>query len=186
LLDREPAGLLRGVGVAKGKADISNFAVRVLLQRVGAHYDEVRGFAPYRKAAHFQTIREFFDDRCCFCGVDLESTSPNQDHLIPLNRQHLGLEAWGNIVPACAKCNGRKQGKDWRDFLGEVAAEDFKHRAERIRAFQREYRYEPKNEDIRELAESLYDEAGAIVMALIEIKIHRAEHVIDGVHSEKR
>src|SRR5438445_8889606 len=40
-----------------------------------------------------------------------------QDHLIPTNKTSLGLHAWGNIVPACADCNGKKQGSDWRDFI---------------------------------------------------------------------
>jgi len=175
-----------GDSMAKGKADISNFAARVFLQRIGAHYDTVRGYPEYRKQAHFKTVQEFFDNRCCYCGIELEGSSPNEDHLVPLNKTHMGLHCWGNVVPSCAKCNAKKQGKDWRDFLGECAADDYTQRANRIKAFQREYRYDPNSEELRESIESLYDEVGAIVMALIDTKIHRAEHFIDRIAAQKR
>ena len=80
---------------------------------MGVAYDQERGREPYKKAKHFKTVREFFGDRCRYCGVEFLTTPAVEDHLVPTNQTDLGLHAWGNIVPACRECNAKKQGRDW-------------------------------------------------------------------------
>ena len=105
----------------RGRADIANTALRIFLQEMGAAYDEERGRSPYRGTKdQFAEIRDFFGQRCCYCGVEFSGSSPvNQDHLIPMNKTDLGLHAWGNVVPACQACNNARQRTDWRDYIIE-------------------------------------------------------------------
>lgn len=159
--------------MARGRADIANTALRIFLQEMGAAYDEERGLPPYNGRPHFEQVKEFFGARCCYCGIAFGPTvSAVQDHLVPMNKQSLGLHAWGNIVPACAACNAKKQGRDWRDFIIERAGPDASERHTRVQSFLRERSYEP-NFDLREVAEELYEEVGSITMTLISVKVKR-------------
>jgi hypothetical protein len=67
---------------------------------MGTAYDEERGLAVYDGKGHFAQVREFFGQRCCYCGDELVSGRVAQDHLVPMNKTSLGLHAWGNVVPA--------------------------------------------------------------------------------------
>src|SRR4051794_33445824 len=106
----------------KARADIANTAARIFLQDFGAAYDEMRGLPRYVKAKHFPTVREFFGERCCYCGVEFgPGHQAVEDHLIALNQSDLGLHGWGNIVAACAACNAAKQGRPWHEVVAERA-----------------------------------------------------------------
>jgi hypothetical protein len=85
----------------RAKSDIANMAIRIFLQDMGRAYDEERDLTPYNGKAHFPTVRAFFEERCCYCGIGFDQTAAHQDHLIPVNKTDLGLHAWGDIVPAC-------------------------------------------------------------------------------------
>ena len=157
----------------RGPSDIPNTAIRIFLQQIGAAYDEERGFTPFRANRDFDEVREFFGDRCCYCGIIFgPGRRAVQDHLVPMNKADLGLHAWGNIVPACDACNAKKQGGDWRDFIVQRAGVDAAERHTRVKAFLKEYRYEPSRE-LGQIAGELYEEIGAISSALIRAKIDR-------------
>ncbi len=156
----------------RSRADIANTATRIFLQEFGVAYDVIREMEPYVKAKHFKVIREFFGDRCCYCGVDLSSVATAQDHLIPLNQKDLGLHAWGNVVPSCATCNALKQGRAWHEVVAERAGEAAAERYKRIQEFVKFYRYDPPY-DLREATADLYAEVGNVAMALIRTKIDR-------------
>jgi len=159
--------------VPRGRADIANTALRIFLQEIGAAYDAQRGLQPYKKAKHFEQIKAFFDGRCCYCGTTFTPASPAvQDHLIPVNKTALGLHAWGNIVPACPGCNSKKHLHDWRDFIIERAGANATERHARVKAFLKEYGYKPPF-DLRDVADELYDDVGAIAMTLVTAKVHR-------------
>ena len=147
-------------------------AVRIFLQDMGRAYDEERGLAPYNGRKHFSTIKDFFLDRCCYCGVGFDKTAAHQDHLIPVNKTDLGLHAWGNVVPACQDCNAAKHGSDWREFIVERADADAKERMAKVQAFIKAYDYAPEF-DLRATAEELYAEVGSIAVTLIDEKIKR-------------
>jgi hypothetical protein len=140
---------------------------------MGVAYDEARGLEPWKATKHFTTVKDFFGGKCCYCGIDFGPGAPaNQDHLTPMNKTDLGLDAWGNIVPACAPCNNARQRKDWRDYIIERAGESAKERHTRVREFLDEYGYKPSFE-LRDVAEELYEEVGSIAMTLISVKIKR-------------
>jgi hypothetical protein len=155
----------------RGKADIANTAIRIFLQDFGAAYDDMRELPRYSKAKHFVEVKQFFGDRCCYCGVDI-SEGGVQDHLVPLNRTGLGLHAWGNIVASCAACNAYKQGKPWHQVVAERAGPAAADRYKLIDAFVARYDYAPPF-DLASATADLYDEVGEVAMALIRTKIKR-------------
>lgn len=157
----------------RGRADIANTALRIFLQEMGAAYDEERGLPVYDGKKHFLEIREFFGQRCCYCGGDLLAGRFAQDHLIPMNKTALGLHAWGNVVPACQDCNSKKQGREWHAYLVRRAGVDASERYERVTEFVSHYKYAPDLSRLRDVAEELYAEVGILSMALVSLKVKR-------------
>lgn len=164
--------LVKMESMTRGRADIANTALRIFLQEMGAAYDEERGLKPYNGNKDFLQIRKFFEDRCCYCGIDLAGSPAVQDHLIPMNKVALGLHAWGNIVPACGPCNAKKQGKEWHAFLASRAGANTAERYAKIGAYVKHYKYAP-TKDLRAVAEDLYAEVGSIAITLISVKVAR-------------
>jgi hypothetical protein len=159
----------------RSRADIANTATRIFLQEFGTAYDEARGLPRYAKAKHFAEIRTFFDERCCYCGVEFsQQTRAVQDHLIPLNQKDLGLHAWGNIVPSCSECNAVKQGRPWHQVIAQRAGSNASERYQRIEAFVKHYKYDPPY-DLANATADLYAEVGNVAMALITTKIERTK-----------
>ncbi len=172
--------------MAKGKADISNFAIRVFLQKVGHAYDTARKFEPFKPTTRqWNEVLSFFKDRCCYCGTKLTPSDSTKDHLIPLNKVSLGLHAWGNVVPCCGKCNRQKHNRDWRKFLGTFSGAGNNDRRSRIRKFQRAYRYDP-NLNISTIAGNLYEDVGEVAMTLIELRFKQAQREIAEITSLRR
>jgi hypothetical protein len=157
----------------RGRADIANTSLRIFLQEMGGAYDVARGLAVYNGSRDFASVREFFGERCCYCGDSLEARRTAQDHLIPMNKTSLGLHAWGNIVPACQDCNATKQGREWHAYLVQRAGADASERYQRVTEFVAHYNYAPDLSRLRAVAEELYDEAGLIAMTLIASKVRR-------------
>ncbi len=159
--------------VPRGRADIANTALRIFLQEMGAAYDEARGLPVYDGKRHFVSIREFFGERCCYCGDDLRAGRMAQDHLIPMNKTSLGLHAWGNVVPACQDCNAKKQGREWHAYLVQRAGVDASERYQRVTEFVSHHKYDPDLTNLRAVAEELYDEVGVLSMTLVTMKVKR-------------
>lgn len=161
----------------RSKADIANSAVRILLQDVGRLYDERRGYEPFRGKNDLPAITSFFGDRCCFCGVEFQAgNGATLDHLVPMNKEECGLDAWGNVVPCCRGCNAQKQGKSWTKFIDQKASSRAvaADRKKRVRAFTRKYKYAPSF-DLAPIAGELYAEVGAISKTLIDVKLDRLQ-----------
>lgn len=161
----------------RSKADIANSAVRILLQRVGSDYDKQRNHEPFRGKSDLDILTAFFDGRCCFCGVAFGRGNPaTLDHLIPMNKEECGLDAWGNVVPCCRICNAEKQAKSWTKFIDQKASSRpvGAERKKRVRAFIRKYNYAPSF-DLAPIADELYKEVGAIATSLIDVKLDRLQ-----------
>ncbi len=142
---------------------------------MGRAYDEERGYKPYRngvKGADFNGVKAFFNDSCCYCGVQFSGTAAVQDHLIAMNKKTLGLHAWGNIVPACGTCNARKLDRDWKEFIQSQSGPKAKARINQVKKYQMRYEYAP-DLNITLAAEELYEEVGVVAMALITAKVRR-------------
>ena len=163
--------------MARSRSDIANTAVRIFLQEMGKEYDRERGLEPFAKKHLKGEVLEFFEGRCCFCGEELTASRVHGDHLVPTNKKDLGLDAWGNLVPACNPCNSTKHGKDWRDFIIQRAGPKAAERHQRMQQFLEAYPYNPIFE-LGSIAADLYDETGAVAMALIHEKVMRTRQTI--------
>ena len=71
----------------------------------------------------WQATKLKFGNCCAYCGSDRDIT---KDHVIAINREKLGEDHIGNLVPCCKPCNGKKGDIDFRRFLahdsGRLAA----------------------------------------------------------------
>lgn len=165
--------------MARSKSDISNSAIRIFLQDVGKFYDHERGFDPFSPTVKQKNqLLEYFGNCCCFCNEKIDRHSLSQDHLIPMNKSHLGLHAWGNVVPCCQRCNNEKQQKPWQEFIvskaGYVEAEK---RSYLINSFVSEMRYDPTL-NLHQFADNLYDDVGSVAQTLIDLRYKQAEEAI--------
>lgn len=168
----------------RSKSDVSNAALRIFLQRVGAFYDQARGLEEYRsQRPQKQCLLEFFKHSCCYCGTELTLETMCEDHLVPMNKDALGLHAWGNVVPACNACNKKKHFGSWPTYLHAACRGDkdlLVLRSDRITAFLDRYGYEPKLR-LREIAGNLYEDVGAVAMTLVDLRFKQAETVISDI-----
>lgn len=168
--------------MARSKSDISNSAIRIFLQMVGQFYDDARGYANFvPNKRQKEELLEFFDHQCCYCGRLITVDTLSQDHLIPMNKDHLGLHAWGNVVPCCKDCNNTKQHTDWSHFLATQAkGRTLADRQNKLRAFVEDRRYDP-NLQLGDYAGNLYEDVGEVAMTLIQLRYKQAQDAITQV-----
>jgi hypothetical protein len=170
--------------MARSKSDISNHTIRIFLQMVGKFYDEKRGYKPFSKTKkNFEQLLKSFNNECCFCNKSINEKTISLDHLIPTNKENLGLNAWGNIVPACASCNDKKHNKDWIDYINSIATLTSKEKQDNIdhlKNYLISMKYNP-NLELKEIAGNLYDDVGAVAQALIDLRYKQAEEKINKI-----
>jgi hypothetical protein len=94
-----------------------------------------------------------------------------------MNKKDLGLDAWGNIVPACNSCNSKKHAGDWRDFIIQRAGPNAAERHRRMQDFFAAYPYKPAYE-LGSIVTDLYAESAAVAMALIHEKVVRTKETL--------
>jgi len=171
----------------KSKSDISNSAIRMLLQSAGAFYDEARGYKRFStNRVEWKEVMKFFSNSCCYCGVSLTEDNMTDDHLIPINKKSLGLHAWGNIVPCCRHCNKEKHFGEWRAFLKTKSSTKlYKKRADAILRYQKKYKYSP-NLELEDIANNLYEDVGQVSSTLINLRLKQAESVIRSLVSRPK
>ena len=165
--------------MARSKADISNSAIRIFLQRIGEFYDKERDFDKVgHSKAQKEDLLEYLDGKCCYCGRKITVSTLSQDQLIPMNRMSLGLHAWGNVIPCCSNCNNERQQKNWQEFLSIKAdGQVYQERKRKIQRFIKQLNYDP-NLQLGEFAGNLYDDVGEVAMKLIELRLKQAEGAI--------
>jgi 5-methylcytosine-specific restriction endonuclease McrA len=77
----------------------------------------------------WEQTKAFFNFKCAYCG---RKTKLTQDHLIPLSKN--GNYCFGNIVPACQRCNSSKGNRNmWEWYLKQEICE--RNRSLRIEEF---------------------------------------------------
>lgn len=129
---------------------------------------------------------EYFGYECCFCDVPIDSKSLSQDHLIPMNKEHLGLHAWGNVVPCCYPCNNEKNKKSWRIFLeSKCSGDELELRANLIESFVADKEYDP-NLNLHKYAGTLYQDVGEVAMTLIGLRLEQAKTAIHSIQERKK
>jgi hypothetical protein len=98
-----------------------------------------------------------------------------------MNKTHLGLHAWGNVVPCCGPCNNSKQQRAWKDFLVQVASEDERLvRTRLIEEFVASKKYDPQL-NLHQYADNLYEDVGEVAMTLIQLRYKHAEKAIEAL-----
>jgi hypothetical protein len=75
-----------------------------------------------------------------------------EEHLVPMNRESVGLHAWGNVVLACKPCNDVKSGNAWQSH----PRLDVERRG-LIEAYIAEYSYHPDVTELRVVLGKLYE-----------------------------
>ena len=93
--------------------DAANVFVRVLLCDAG----ELAGGLSDEE---WNRTLSFFDHRCAYTGVPLTEDSAEQEHAIPINKQHCGLHLYGNVLPATKEANRAKRDQHYRAFVGDA------------------------------------------------------------------
>jgi len=88
--------------------------------RRGAHIRKARLRAiPHTfSLRNWQAALDYFDNRCAYCGA--EDVPLEQEHVVPLIKG--GGYVVGNIVPACASCNGSKRTTDLENWAADRGA----------------------------------------------------------------
>ncbi len=59
-----------------------------------------------------QTVSQWFNNRCPYCGIDLLATTAMVEHLDGMNRYRVGLHVPGNVLVSCRTCNSEKRRDD--------------------------------------------------------------------------
>ncbi len=95
-----------------------------------------------------------------------------------MNKEHLGLNAWGNVIPACKECNGEKLHDSWETFLAKKSrGQTLEGRQLRIKSFVEDMHYDPAL-GLSEFAGNLYQDVGEVAMTLINLRYNQAQEAI--------
>ena len=125
-----------------------------------------------------QGLLDRFDGRCAYCG----SPPPPvlvAEHLVPMNRESVGLHAWGNVVPACKGCNDIKKGNPWH-----VHSKLDAQRREVIETYISEYDYNPDVAELKLVLGKLYDLVDGQTRALVDFALVASQPYIAGFHKQ--
>lgn len=151
-------------------------AVRKLLREIGKQYDLSRGFKPFSDNKSKFDLILFFEYKCCYCNENLNNKQWDKDHLVPMNKDHAGLHAWGNIALSCKQCNNQRQSLDWVDFLKikSQSEEEFIARRSKIERLIKKYNYclsDDQKAHIQKQASELHTSVFSFVSEEIKTKL---------------
>lgn len=166
----------------KTQSDISNSAIRIFLQAVGELHDKKRGQGPFKKTlAQRRALLAEFEGACCYCGNRIDEKNMTDDHVVPINKQFLGLHCWGNIVPACKECNNEKNTSTWEEFLKSKVPDAilYKKRHGLVISYANKYGYNAQKLNLKSVAGNLYEDVGEVASTLIELRLVQAKELID-------
>lgn len=150
---------------------IGNATIKILLQNIGKKYDEKRGFAQYSKSKLWKDCLSYFNNECCYCGIELTKKNRSEDHLIPINKNALGLHSWGNVIPCCYECNHDKRAEDWEIYLKKKCNNDkiLKERKLKIEKFVKKYKYKfIADNRIKKILDNAYENAKISISKIVD------------------
>lgn len=89
--------------------DAQNLAIRTVLDRTHLGPTAEEWLATVNKFGH----------ACAYCRVDASKLEKPLvfEHIVGINKEDLGENVIGNVVPACAPCNDAKGSTDYRDWI---------------------------------------------------------------------
>ncbi len=125
----------------KNPGDVANDFVRCVLSDVSDY------FGKFTKMDWFNTA-EYFNFKCPYTGDDISNDFASEkcvfDHLIPHNKECVGLNLYGNIIVTTNKTNAAKGAKSFEDFILNCTLgsnEEKYKRIEKIKKFQNDSGY---------------------------------------------
>ena len=92
----------------------ANIFVRVVLSEAGALLGGLTD-------EQWEETLRFFEHRCAYTGEPLTKDNTDQDHAIPMNREHCGLHLFGNVVPSTKAANNAKLSQHYEAFVQDEA-----------------------------------------------------------------
>ena len=134
--------------------ETKNSAVRNLLGKVSDElFERIDGDYLIHAASYFG-FKCPYTDKDISRVLSFDNTDLSADHIIPINKDHLGLTVKGNIILVDKDANNIKRGENIDDFIMKNALyskdtlKDRKNRLKKIEAFQKEYCYDKKELDV--------------------------------------
>ncbi len=202
LADRAMYGAKR-----RSRADVPNRIVRIFLEHAGEQYDRSRGLKPYSKMTDELLDRSYCADRghrphwnglrptrscrglmpatagaSAYCAA--QDGPLVEEHVVPINRESVGLHAWGNLVPACKPFNAAKRSFPWKQHMAALPLSSVvrAERTDRIGSVIAKYRYEPDVEQLRLIVLKLYDLSDRQTRGLLEFGLLASAGVLQSLH----
>ena len=139
--------------------DAANAFVRVVLSEVGR-------IAGGLSDEQWTFTRDYFGGRCAYSGQPLSNSEAVREHAVPINREHCGVHAYGNVLPSSKAANDAKGRSHYRDYMTTVVKD--RERLERIERFVDESGYADRIApfgDLRRYCEQQY----RVIVALGEV-----------------
>jgi hypothetical protein len=142
--------------------------VSVFIHRSGKIADSEIGKFPEKQWK--EAVASFFKGRCAYCGK--QNPPFEKEHIIPINKNGLGLRHVGNFVPACKDCNTKKRAydrnEDGEGYIRFCKAYGYNDALTEIQRYMKKNGYKPftadkaKREQIKRLINKAHKEMGLI------------------------
>ena len=123
---------------------------RMLLARVSYYLHRLAKIEKF-SLKQWKTDKEvYFRGRCAYCERKVPQLE--KEHIIPINREGLGLRHNGNIIPACSICNQEKKkydekSNDGKGYVRFCKANGYNAALAKIRQYMKEKGYRPVTAD---------------------------------------
>jgi 5-methylcytosine-specific restriction endonuclease McrA len=117
---------------------------RHILNRVSYHLYRSEKIEKFSLKQWKEDIEPYFKGRCAYCGKKVPHL--DKEHIVPINKDRLGLRCYGNIIPACSTCNQEKKKYDEKYDNGYVRfCEDKGYDAalDKIQQYMKDKGYKP-------------------------------------------
>lgn len=108
------AALKKSTG--RAKSDVANKLVSMFLHEVSRKVC-LSGGMFVTDPRYAEAVVSVFDQKCLYCGKELERDRATVEHLEGMNRFRVGLHVPGNVAMACKLCNNEKRRDDQNPVL---------------------------------------------------------------------
>jgi len=150
--------------------DAANAFVRVALSEVGRI---IGGLSDEQ----WVFTREFFRGCCAYTGERLSDMEVVREHAIPINREHCGVHAFGNVLPASKAANRGKGRLHYRDYMTNIVKN--KERLARIERFLAESGYADRIAPFTDLLPQYCELQYRQIVALAEASKNHLQSLVD-------
>ena len=111
----DPTSLLR-TATRRAKSDVANKMISMFLHELSRRISRDWQMKTEGEA-YAALVRDWFKNRCPYCGCDLTVCIPAVEHMDGMNRNRVGLHVPGNVIVSCKRCNSEKRRDDSRLVL---------------------------------------------------------------------